>query len=342
MGLKTGALVIMKILVTGHRGYIGAELTKRLPTAWDVAGIDTDLYRECNYQPLPEVTTLLKDIREIALDDLAGVDCIVHLAGLSNDPLGHIDPKLTFAINHDATKHLASLAATAKVKHFVFASSCANYGMGSSLILDEQSPLNPVTPYGESKVMAEHALLDCAGNGMAITCLRFATVYGVSPRLRLDLVVNEFVWQALTHNKIILKSSGEAWRPFVHIDDICRVIICSVAAEPTAEYRIFNIVPSGENYQILEVAHKITALLPDCECVILEDSQHDTRCYQVSGEAWLQAMPDFQYQWQLVTGIKDMLTHCRFDNVNSNFYRLSQLQMLRSSGQLDQSFHWDR
>lgn len=223
----------MRVLVTGHLGYIGTVLTPMLlREGYEVVGLDSDLYRACTFGAgLPRVPTISKDIRDVTRSDLEGFDAILHLAGLSNDPLGDLDPLLTFEINHEATVRLARLARKAGVERFVFSSSCSAYGAaGDDQFLTEEAPFNPVTPYGESKVLAERDLADMADYGFSPTFLRNATAYGMSPRLRFDLVVNNLTAWAFTTGRVHLKSDGSAWRPLVHVEDIARAFVAVLKA----------------------------------------------------------------------------------------------------------------
>src|SRR5947209_6640891 len=217
----------MKILLTGSRGYIGTVMAPFLVNAGhEVVGIDTDLYRRCTFGDWREsIPTLEKDVRELRAADLAGFDAVIHLAALSNDPLGDLNPNLTYDINHKASVRLAAMAKEAGVPRFAFASSCPNYGAAGDAPVNEESELNPVTAYGESKVRVERDVLPLADDSFTPTFLRCATAYGASPRLRFDIVLNNLVACAFTSGKVFLKSDGTPWRPIVHIEDISRAFL---------------------------------------------------------------------------------------------------------------------
>ena len=234
----------MKVLVTGHLGYIGCVLTPMLVSrGHDVHGLDSDLYRNCTFfGSLPDVPHLVKDVRDVAPQDLKGYDAVIHLAGLSNDPLGDYRPELTDSINYSGSVKVAELAKAAGVRRFIFASSCSNYGASGDNFLDEAANFNPVTPYGESKVKVERAVLPLASEKFSPTFLRASTAYGVSPRLRFDLVVNNLTAWAFTTGKVLIKSDGTPWRPLVHVEDIARAYIATMEAPiESVHARAFNV-----------------------------------------------------------------------------------------------------
>jgi nucleoside-diphosphate-sugar epimerase len=305
----------VKVLVTGHLGYIGTALVPMLQArGHEVIGWDSDLFRRCTYGDpagLPKVPTLeidLRDLDQLQPGALADFDGVLHLAGLSNDPLGDLDPGLTDAINHHASVAFARAARDAGVERFVFSSSCSNYGAGGDTPLDESAPSNPVTPYGASKVAVELALAELTRPGFSPVFLRNATAYGASVRLRFDLVVNNLTAWAFTTGKVLLKSDGRSWRPLVHIEDIARAFIATLEA-PAEQVagEAFNITSSSENYLIRDVAEIVAEEVPGSTVTFADDHFPDVRNYRVLGDKFAAAFPEFAPRWTVREGVRELL-----------------------------------
>lgn len=341
-------MVKEKILVTGHNGYIGSQLIPELLNRkYSVVGLDNNLFRSCQFGAINyNVTEIIKDIRDIELMDLECIDTIIHLAGLSNDPLGELDPELTMAINYRATVRLTELAKKAGVKRFVFSSSCSTYGAGSDNLLDEQSVLNPVTAYGKSKVEAEKELIKLSDQNFKITILRNATAFGYSPFIRFDLVVNNLSAWAYTTQKIFLKSLGNVWRPLVHVNDIALAFIDVLEGDQEEHCQILNFGFDEENYVIKEVADVVGKHFIDAHMEVADTAVEDMRNYRVSFTKFRKTYPLHQKNFTLSSGINDLKEHFQknpfsLSEFEGNKYsRVKHLSSLLDEGEVDSNLRW--
>jgi len=341
----------MKILITGSRGYIGTVMAPMMVAAGhEVAGVDADFYRRSTFGDWSEsIATTVKDVREIEARDLAGLDAVVHLAALSNDPLGDLDPRLTYELNHLASVRLAALAKEAGVRRFVLASSCSNYGAAGDAPMNEDSELNPVTAYGESKVLAERDISRLADHSFTPTFLRCATAYGVSPRLRFDIVLNNLVAWAFTSGKVMLKSDGTPWRPIVHIEDISRAFLAVLSAPPeVVRAQAFNIGRDDQNYRIREIAEIVKETVPGCEVAFAEGAGPDKRNYRADFSKVARVLPWFQPQWDARKGARQLYEAYKAiglkltDFEGPRYRRIDQIKGLIASGDLGTDLRWRR
>jgi nucleoside-diphosphate-sugar epimerase len=339
----------VKVLLTGSRGYIGAVMAPMLlAEGHDVVGLDTDFYEHCTFGTWKQdIQTIRKDLRDVTAPDLKGFDAVIHLAALSNDPLSNLNPALTYEINHSASVRLAELAKSVGVGCFLFSSSCSNYGSAGDKLVNEDSALNPMTPYGESKVHVEQDLQKLADSNFSPTYLRSATAYGASPRLRFDIVLNNLVAWAFTSGRVLIKSDGTPWRPIVHIEDISRAFIAVLRApREVVHNQAFNVGRTDENYRIRDIAQIVKDTVPDCQIEYAKDAGPDLRCYRVDFSKIAQTLPDFKPQWDAKRGAKQLYEMYKKIGLKveefegPRYKRVDHIKHLLSTGRLYPDLRW--
>jgi nucleoside-diphosphate-sugar epimerase len=314
-------------------------------TGYEVVGLDSDLFRRCTFgSETQNVPTIEKDVRDVTQEDLQSFDAVLHLAALSNDPLGNFRPELTYDINYRASVHLARLAKQAGVTRYIFSSSCSNYGAAGDNFIDENAACNPVTPYGISKVRTENDVTLLADDTFSPVFLRNATAYGVSPRLRFDLVLNNLVAWAVTTGRIYLKSDGTPWRPIVHIEDIARAFVAVLnAPREKVHNQTFNVGRNEDNYRIRDLAEIVAATVPNSRVDYAPDVGPDKRNYRVDCSRIHQVLPDFKPQWDARRGAQELyaayqhvgLTLDEFEG--PRYKRIAHIKELIATGELDET-----
>jgi nucleoside-diphosphate-sugar epimerase len=340
----------MRVLVTGHKGYIGSVLVPMLLEAGhEVVGLDSDFYEKCTFgEPARDIPNIRKDIRDVGQSDLQRFDAIIHLAGLSNDPLGDLNPRVTYEINWVSTVRLARLAKEIGISRFIFSSSCSNYGAAGVDMLNEEAEFRPVTPYGRSKVLAEKDLVNLADSKFSPTILRNATAYGISPRLRFDLVLNNLVAWAYTTGLVYLKSDGTPWRPIVHVEDISRAFMAVLhAPREKIHNQAFNVGRTEENYQIRELAEIVKETVPGSHIQYSEGAGPDKRCYRVDCSKLSRMLPDYKPRWSARAGAKQLYEAYKKTGVRNEefegptYRRIDHLKQLMEKGSLSSDLYWN-
>lgn len=339
----------MRVMVTGHKGYVGTVMIPMLQAeGYEIVGLDSDLYAEHNLDYMSEVPYLKKDIRDIESSDVKGFDAILHLAALSNDPLGYFNPEITYSINHHASVKLAKLAKKVGVQRFLLASSCSVYGASNGRMMNEESKPNPITPYGISKLRAEKSISKLADSTFSPTFLRPATAYGVSTQLRSDLALNNLVGWAYITGKVWMKSDGTPWRPIVHIEDFSRAFIAVLnASQDLVHNEVFNVGKTEENYQMRNLAQIVKETVPGSQIEYAKNAGPDKRNYRADCNKLAHTLPEFKPKWNAHRGAKELYDDIKKSEFNSieEFEgppnnRIAQIKKLINTGRLDKTLRW--
>ncbi|WP_230532341.1 NAD-dependent epimerase/dehydratase family protein [Microvirga roseola] len=338
-----------KILITGNKGYIGSVMAPWFQAqGYDVVGLDTDYYEGCTLVPeLADIPTIRKDIRDVTPDDIQGVDAIIHLAALSNDPIGNLNEEWTSDINGKATIRLAEIAKDAGIRRFIFSSSCIMYGMSEASVVDETSPLAPQTVYARSKVEAEESLTQLADDNFSPTLCRNGTIYGLSPRMRFDTVLNNLMGIAFTKGRVTIHSDGTPWRPVVHVQDVSRAFQAILEAPlEDVHNQAFNVGANELNHQVRDLAEIVLRTVPNCEIVMDPHPGADQRTYKADFSKFARTFPEFRFLWNAEKGAQELYETFRKagltyeDYVDKRFTRLKWLQHLMDDGLINDELRW--
>lgn len=338
----------MRVLVTGHNGYLGSVMVDVLQShGHEIIGLDTFFFGDCGDGKIDDTPAIRKDLRDLVVSDLTGVEAVIHLAALCNDPLGDLNPAWTFDINHDASRRFAALAKEAGVSRFLYSSSCSLYGDAGEGFVNEEAPMRPLTPYAVSKVRAEADISELADENFSPVFMRNATAYGMSARLRADIVLNNLVCWAYTTGKIHISSDGTPWRPLVHVRDIARAFAAALTApREIIHNQAFNVGANGENYQIRDLAEIVRETVPGCTVEYAAGGGPDPRNYRVSFDKLARAFPELKFEWNARKGAAELYDAVRAagltvaDFQGRRFIRLRQLTHLLDLNLLDGTLRW--
>ena len=339
----------MRVLVTGHKGYIGTVMVPMLVEAGHtIVGLDSDLFRDCTFQAgIADVPQLRIDLRDVQAADLDGVDAVIHLAALSNDPLSDLNPAITYDINHAASVRLARLAKEAGVRRFLYSSSCSSYGRAGDDLVDETAPLHPITAYAISKTRVERDVARLADDRFSPTFLRSATAYGVSPRLRFDLLLNNLTAWAYAEGRVHIKSDGTPWRPIVHIEDIARAFLAVLSApRDVVHNQALNVGRTEENYRVHQLAAIVQEVVPGSKIDYAQDGGPDPRSYRVDFGKIHRLLPEFKPQWNARHGAEELYEAYRIgglvieDCEGPRFKRIDHLKHLLTTRRVDATLRW--